>query len=79
MADRQCIELLGEWEGYRLGTVGRVDAEEVADAEQPEAWIELLPSSRHARRCSGCGRTGLSVHDVQERWIRDLPILGMMT
>ena len=83
MVGRQCIELLGEWEGYRLGTVGRVkDLEHASDSperREDEAWIELLTDPQHSRRCVGCGRSGLPVHDVCERWIRDLPILGMKT
>ena len=83
MVGRQCIELLGEWEGYRLGTVGRVkDLEHPSDSperREDEAWIKLLTDPQHSRRCVGCGRSGLPVHDVYEKWIRDLPILGMKT
>ena len=79
MTKDQCIELLGAWEGYVLGTVGRVKEDEAENPDDNEAWIELLPDRKHPRRCSGCGRSGLPIHDLNERWVRDLPILGMTT
>lgn len=79
MTSRECIELLGEWEGYVIGTVGRVNPSETMVEDEPEAWIELLPDSTYSRCCSECGRGGLSIHDSTERWVRDLPILGMQT
>jgi len=79
MTKDQCIDVLGGWEGYGLGTVGRVEGEEVENAGEPEVWIELVPSPEHAHRCSGCGKSGLPIHDLNERWVRDLPILGMTT
>ncbi len=79
MTKDQCIELLGDWEGYRLGTIGRVQDTEVAQPGEPEVWIELLPLANHKRRCSGCGKCGLPIHDTNERWVQDLPILGMVT
>jgi len=38
-----------------------------------EVSIELLPLAGHARRCSGCALMAEGIHDVQERWVRDLP------
>jgi transposase len=60
-------ELLGGWEGYELGTVGRF-------GEQREIWIELRPRAGWVGRCSGCQQSVSSIHDCQERWIRDLPV-----
>ncbi len=63
--------LLGGWEGYELGTVGRIQ-------ERPDApevmWIELVPRSNRSKVCSGCGQPAEGEHDRQERWIRDLPV-----
>jgi len=41
-------------------------------------WIELLPR-RDQLICSGCGKATAAVHDVSERWVRDLSILGADT
>lgn len=79
MTENQCIDVLGGWEGYVLGTVGRVEGKEARSKGEPEVWIELIPDRKHPRRCGGCGKSGLPVHDVNERWVRDLPILGMST
>jgi len=79
MTKDQCIDLLGGWEGYKLGTVGRVQGDEAENPDNDEVWIELLPDRKHRRRCSGCGKCGVPIHDVNERWVRDLPILGMTT
>ena len=70
MPEDQLSELLGAWEGYRLGTVGRVKG---------EVWIELVPESRRTMVCSGCGDLVSDLHDHVERWVRDLPILGSAT
>lgn len=70
--------LLGGWEGYVLGTIGRLSAGEEG-RKRPEVWIELLPKPDHPRRCSGCGQTTTAVHDTTERWVRDLPILDADT
>ena len=74
MTKDQCIDVLGVWEGYDLGTVGRVEGQEARNADEPEVWIELLPDPDHPRRCSGCGRAGLPIHDLNERWVRDLRV-----
>ena len=79
MTKDECIDVLGTWEGYSLGTVGRVEGEEAQNADEAEVWIELVPAPDHPHRCSGCGTSGLPIHDLNERWVRDLPILGMTT
>lgn len=70
--------LLGGWEGYKLGTIGRLEAG-TEGRERPEVWIELHPRPNHARRCGGCGQTCSTIHDRDERWVRDLPILDADT
>ncbi len=74
MGNRKLIEVLGEWEGHRFGTVGRLGAAE-ADGKRPAVWIELLPIRGRPRRCSGCNQLTDAIHDTEERFIRDLPIL----
>jgi transposase len=71
---RELSELLGGWEGYVVGTVGRRVAGE-GGRERPEIWIELLPKPSQPRQCSGCGQMVTAIHDTTERWVRDLPIL----
>jgi transposase len=70
--------LLGGWEGYTLGTVGRLRPvlDDGRRSEQEEVWIELWPQHERVKRCSGCGQAAEAVHDWQPRWIRDLPLLG---
>ena len=62
-------QLLGGWEGYELGTVGRVKQD-----EHEVVWIELLPYADRLKLCSGCRKAADSVHDWEERWIQDLPM-----
>jgi transposase len=72
LVKEQLIELLGGWEGYQLGTVGRQPSRDGSE----ELWLELLPRDHRCKICSGCGQVVAVVHDRMERWVRDLPILG---
>lgn len=69
----QLVELLGGWKGYTVGTVGRLPVD--PDHGQ-EVWLELRPQPERIKRCSGCQQPVQAVHDTEERWVRDLPILG---
>ena len=62
--------LLGGWEGYELGTVGRVREPNNSEV----IWIELLPRTDRIKLCSGCRQPTEAIHDQQPRWIRDLPV-----
>jgi transposase len=73
LSNSKYIELLGEWEGYTLGTVQRWEAGEDG-RERAEAWIELLPRTNHPRKCSGCGQAVRAIHETYSRAIRDLPL-----
>jgi transposase len=69
----ELAELLGDWKGYQLGTVGRLPV----DPDHPEEiWLELRPCPERVKRCSGCQQCVEAVHDTEERWVRDLPIFG---
>lgn len=72
MTAQKILEILGEWEGHRVGTVGP------APDDTSQVWIELIPS-RSSGICSCCKQESCSIHDAEERWIRDLPILGKET
>jgi transposase len=76
MADAKLIEVLGGWEGYSLGTVGRMPT---ASSAREDVLIELHPIRGHPRRCSGCGQATTAIHDTHERWVRDLPLLDADT
>jgi transposase len=75
MASEKLIEVLGGWEGYTLGTVGRM----ATDSAREDVLIELHPIRGHPRRCAGCGKATTAIHDTQERWVRDLPLLDAET
>lgn len=77
MSKDKLTQLLGGWEGYRVGTVQRFEADEGRD--RPQLWLELLPLKRRRMRCSECGQLVSSVHDHVERWVRDLPVLDATT
>lgn len=77
MSKDKCIEVLGDWEGYTVGTVGRFESDEEGCPGRVE--IELLGIAGRRMVCSGCGEEVESVHDVSERWVRDLPILDADT
>ena len=77
MSGQDITAVLGVWEGYRIGTVGRFEAGEKGSTA--EVWIELLPDPRHSMVCGGCGQVVTQVHETTQRWIRDLPILDAQT
>jgi transposase len=75
LSNIELTALLGGWEGYCLGTTGRVKVGP-EEHQRVELHLELLPVRGHPRVCSGCGRPCRSIHDSTERWVDDLPILG---
>jgi len=77
VSKEQDTRLLGGWEGYRVVTAERFEPGIKAPASQ--AWIELFPLRRQGMICSGCGKSVHQVHDITERWVRDLPILEAQT
>lgn len=78
MDGHDVTRIVGGWEGYVLGTIGRREAG-TDGCKRPEVWIELHPKPGHPRRCSGCGQPSTAIHDLDERWVRDLPILDADT
>lgn len=77
MTQEELTQLLGGWEGYRLEATERRDASE--PGARPEIWLTLEPDEQRCKRCSGCGQVVQAVHDSEERWVRDLPILDADT
>jgi len=75
---KELSELLGGWEGYHLGTVERIQIDDEKGSHS-EVWIELLRNRGEEMMCSGCGKVADKIHDCEDRWIRDLPLLDMET
>jgi transposase len=71
----EVTEVLGGWEGYAVGTVGRVRPSPLNRLLVPEVWIELIPIRGIERVCSGCGERCTKVHDITARWVRDLDLI----
>ena len=77
MSTEELTRVLGKWEGYSLGTAQRFEAGVKGD--RAEVWIELQLDGRRPGVCSGCGEEVAAVHEYEERWVRDLPILDADT
>ena len=77
MPNDDLSELLGEWEGYRVGWIHRHPGHNEGDV--PVVRIELIRRDTGPMICSGCGGTCDRYHDWSDRWIRDLAILGART
>jgi len=77
LTNRELNALLGGWEGYDLEEVKRYQPDE--DRPRAEIHVVLRPQAGTWRRCSGCGQEVMHIHDVEERWVRDLPILDAET
>lgn len=77
MTNEELTFLLGGWEGYCLATVERQAS--TCEGERPELHLTLEPQPGRVKRCSGCGEVVQAVHDTEDRWVRDLPILDADT
>ena len=77
MPAKDFIELLGEWEGYRVGMVERRSP--LQEGQPPVVWIELIRKDDGPMVCSGCGGRCNRYHDFVDREVRDLPILDAQT
>jgi transposase len=75
--EAESIGRLGVWEGYRVGTVQRFEAGDKGPRAQ--VWIELHPDLGRVKVCDRCGGECRHVHDVSERWVRDLPVFDADT
>lgn len=72
-----CITRLGCWEGYRVAAVERFAT--AGRGDRPRVWIALEPIPGRRLRCDRCGGSGDAVHDVTDRWVRDLPLFDAET
>ncbi len=76
MPSKDVTEVLGGWEGYRVGFARRCASGQGGSG--PHILIELIREPG-PMVCSGCGRACSRYHDWEERCIRDLPILDAET
>jgi transposase len=72
------VHALGGWDGYTI------DGWRTEEALEPDAFglpakrliIELKTDPDAVKRCSRCGQPVDAIHDVTERRVRELPLLG---
>jgi len=76
--DLKLIERLGGWEGYSVTTADRVELDD-SKGRRSQFWVELRPIWDRPRQCGECGQVTAAIHDVTERWVRDLPVFEMET
>jgi transposase len=69
VAHEHPISRLGSWEGYEV-------REERIEIRAGHTWcvIRLSPRREQLRCCSGCGRYTAKIHELEDRYVRDLPI-----
>ncbi len=75
---RGLIEMVGGWEGFEVA------GWETEEPLEPDPFglpakrlvIELRPVADAVKRCRRCGTAVELVHDVTERRVRDLPLMG---
>lgn len=69
MAQEHPITRLGGWTGYEV-------VDDWREHRGTQSWcvLRLQAVAGALRQCSGCGQATRSVHDQQERRIRDLPL-----
>lgn len=77
MPEKQYIEELGDWQGFKVGSVNRFDSD--VQSVRSEIWIELFPDKGRPMECSGCGEVVSKVHEHVERWVDDLGAWGADT
>jgi transposase len=70
LSEDQLSDVLVGWEGYGVKGIERAGE---------EVRIELVAEEGRVGLCSGCGQAADEVHEVVQRWVRDLPILGSQT
>jgi len=76
MPSKDLLNLVGDWEGYRVSSVTR----EPAQGDQPEIIrVRLEPDPDHPLICDACGHPAERVHDSTWRTVRDLPIFDART
>lgn len=76
MTKEELTRLLGGWEGYSLNSLER---HEPTEGGRPQIRLTLEPEPTREKRCSGCGDIVQAIHDTEDRWVRDLPILDAET
>lgn len=76
MPEADSIGKLGAWEGFEVIDVQRY--EPGVKGIRAQARIHLIPIDG-TMVCDGCGEVARLVHDIEYRWVRDLPIFDAET
>jgi transposase len=77
MTDEMLQALLGGWEGFEIVEVRREPASETRPV--PRVIIVLQPTAGRPKRCSRCDGEVVTVHEVTQRRVRDLPLMEAET
>jgi len=77
LSEMDCITQLGHWQGFKVVLAERRPKESPAEGE--EIWIELVADPDTPLRCDVCEQPVEKVHDIDRRWVQDLPAWGAET
>jgi transposase len=75
---RQLVQAVGGWDGFEIvqWTTEETLQPDALGLPAPRIIIELRPAADAVRRCSRCGTPVVAIHDLTERRVRDLPLMG---
>lgn len=77
MLHEEITEVLEGWQGYRIG--GMTHYPEEGERAGGRYVIELVPQPDRVLICDGCGQEVNTIHDIEDRIVRDLPIFDATT
>jgi transposase len=77
MTDEMLSALIGGWEGFYVVGVRREPGTPAQPV--PRVIVTLAPAPERPKRCSRCDTEVITVHEVTQRRVRDLPLLDAET
>lgn len=63
-------KLLSGWEGFEIAEIEEHPIGPTQPVPAIVLYLRAMPD--HPKRCSRCGEVVADIHDVTERWVRDL-------